>query len=354
MAGRRHRVLITAALMLVLGAHAGHEQQEKDLNHLRDIRKRDKIDVAIRKGIDYLVKNIDPKTGAFRSKDMPSTITALACMALMANGHFPNRGQHGDKLRKGILYLVQSCKRGKGYFGYEGNARMYGQGICTLALAEAYGMMATKEENQQVRRALESAVMFIVKAQTLGNSKYDGGWHYYPKNTTADLSVSAWQVLALRAAQNCGLAVPKKTLDKALKYVRSVYSKRDRAFTYNGGNSSFSMRSAGVVCMLVLGANKSSQDKQQIRSSASFLLGVNPSNGKYFYYQSYYIAIASSMMGGKYREAAGPRLEEALLRLQEPDGKFKKHTGEHGKNYSTAFAVICLSARYQYLPVYQE
>ena len=60
------------------------------------------------------------------------------------------------------------------------------------------------------------------------------------------------------------------------------------------------------------------------------------------------------MMGGKYRREALPRLEQALLRLQQKDGQFGKHQGHDGGVYATAFAVICLSIRYQYLPIYQE
>ena len=43
-----------------------------------------------------------------------------------------------------------------------------------------------------------------------------------------------------------------------------------------------------------------------------------------------------------------------IVSLQNPNGEFQKHQGHSGGVYSTAFAVICLAVRDQYLPIYQE
>ncbi|MCJ8332242.1 MAG: terpene cyclase/mutase family protein [Lentisphaeria bacterium] len=325
-----------------------------DKAHLEKISKKDNVDKAIEAGIKYLVKNQIKADGSFEGLNRNNS-TGLACLALMASGHFPGQSKYGKYLTNGINYLIAISKKNKGYFGKEGNGRMYVHGICTLALTEAYGMLETPKENKRLKEALLPALELIVRTQTLAKNTHFGGWHYMPKKqATADLSVSAWQILALRSAQNCKLPVPQKTIDNAITYVRKMFNPRDKAFTYNGNGATTSMRSAGVVCMNVLGANQSEADKLKITQSASYLLGLNPAGGGSFYYQSYYVGSAANMMGGRYRETMIPKLEKVLLKLQVKNGSFSKHTGHQGGVYSTAFAVICLAIRYQYLPIYQE
>ena len=340
--------LIGTLAVPALAAPSGDEA------HLAALAERDQVDSAVARGLAYLVQKQDP-AGSF-SKDMPNVHTAVSCMARMSAGQLPGRSRYGENLRKGIMYLVDASKSNSGYLGREGNARMYGHGICTLALCEAYGMMQDENENRLVKEAIERAVKIILAAQTKHKGSHHGGWRYEPRPGEADLSVTAWQVLALRAAQNCRLRVPEQAVADAMAYVRRTYHGHSKAFTYQAGSSSASaaMRSAGVVCMLALGADREGKDAALLNSSASFLLTAKPDTGKYFYYQSYYVATAANMMGAKHRDVLLPKLEKVLLTLQMPSGEFRKHQGAQGGVYSTAFGVICLGVRYQYLPIYQE
>jgi hypothetical protein len=167
--------------------------------------------------------------------------------------------------------------------------------------------------------------------------------------------VTAWQVLALRSAQNCGLDVPDSAVKDALDYIRRSYHKVHKGFAYRpGGAPSVAMKSAGVVCMLALGATEDPKDREMVEQSASYLLTFDPTRGGHYFYQSYYIASAANMTGAEHRRAVLPKMEAALLNLQMPTGEFRKHSGHDGGVYSTAFSVICLCVRYQYLPIYQE
>ncbi len=349
------RCICTALLLLVGVLHRAAADENSDLKHLQRIEKNDKVDVAIRKGLAYIVSKQNSRTGSFSDKTYRNTLTGLACLALMANGHFPGRSEYGENLRKGILFLLAQSDKHKAYFGHEGKGRMYTQAICVLALAEAYGMMPDYDQNNRIRLVLDKAVRIITEGQTKAKNNKRGGWHYHPRANSADLSVTAWQIQALRAVQNCKLEVQSSTIDRAIRYLRDVYNDRQKAFTYDGNRVTNSMRAAGVVGMIMLGADKTEEDKQRIHSSASFLLNVNPSHGNHYYYQSYYIALSSNLLGGKYENTALRKLEKALLALQDKKtGSFKKHQGEMGGVYSTAFAVICLSMRYELLPVWQN
>ncbi|MFV1958357.1 MAG: prenyltransferase/squalene oxidase repeat-containing protein, partial [Planctomycetota bacterium] len=79
-----------------------------------------------------------------------------------------------------------------------------------LALAEVYGVTREKA----IRDRLQDAVEFTAKCQN-----ETGGWRYAPFSKDSDMSVTVCQVVALRAARNAGIKVPRATIDRALSYV---------------------------------------------------------------------------------------------------------------------------------------
>jgi hypothetical protein len=301
-----------------------------------------------------LIAQQDPETGAFRGKHT-NAYTGLACIALMAAGHFPNRSAYGDNLAKGMRFLINEANNSSnGYLGKDGG-RMYGHGICTLAMTEAYGMLATEQDNRDLRDAMAPALRVILDAQKQVRGKqHHGGWRYTPNSHDADLSVAAWQILALRSAQNCQLPIPQQSIDDATDYVRRTYDKNVPGFTYQGSGEKPGMRAAGVVALLALGASVSEEDRKMIEESAKVLDSQNALNGGHYYYRLYYMATAANMLEGEYAKKMLPRIEEALLKLQKDDGSFEKHAGFDDGIYSTSFAIICLAVNYQFLPIYQE
>lgn len=327
--------------------------EQTDRQHLEDIQGTHEIDQAIGKGLAYLVSKQDPATGKFEG-DLPNCYTALSCMALMAAGQIPGQSKYGEHLNRGIMYLVRKSKEHKGYFGNEGNARMYGHGICTLALCEAYGMMEKEKDNLQVKEAIDAALKIILFAQS-DKDQNRGGWRYEPKPNDADLSVTVWQILCLRSAQNCQLDVPEKAIELAKDYVRRTYNASQQGYAYEPGKGATpAMRSAGVVALQALGARHDAKDMKMMEQSASFLETLDPTHEAHYWYTVYYLATAANMMGDKLRERFLPRLEKAIMKLQQNDGELSKHSGHQGGVYSTAFGVICLCVHYQYLPIYQE
>jgi prenyltransferase beta subunit len=351
------KILPAALLCLVQPLDSYALSGQEDLAHIAAISKEDEVDRAVEKGIRYLVSKQDPTEGFFEGK-LKNTYTGLSCIALMAAGHFPERSEFGNSLQRGIRFLVQQAEKRKGYFGKEEDARMYGHAICTLALTEAYGMMPTAEENLAVKEAAQKAIDVILSSQVndKDKKKHFGGWRYKPRRKDADLSVTVWQVLALRSAENCQLDVPGNAISNAVTYVRNMYHEKHQGYSYQPGKKpTTAMRCAGVVCMRALGKGEDDRDWKQIRKSAAFLKTLDPANKRrWFFYQSYYVATAANMMGKEYREKVLPRLEKHLLSLQKENGSFKNSNGYDGGCYSTAFSVICLSVRYQFLPIYQE
>ncbi|MCC5843503.1 MAG: terpene cyclase/mutase family protein [Verrucomicrobia bacterium] len=351
----KFRSLIFCALFV--GEAQADLAVEADLAHLARIAEPDEVDRGIARGLAWMVEQQDMETGRFAGQ-LGNTNTALATMALMAAGHLPGRSEYGEHVRKGILFLAGVAEAEDGYFGNEGNGRMYAHGICSLALSEAYGMMPTDAENRRVKEALLAANRVTFGAQVTDESKgnHFGGWRYQPRPNDADLSVTVWFILTLRSTQNAQLPVPEEVMTRAMDYVRRTWHEERQSYSYQpGNNQSPSMRTAGVVAMLAMGDNEEPALRARHEASMEFLNDFDPLSGRnYFYYQSYYVATAANMIGEAQRESFLPRMERALLSLQNEDGSFKKHRGHDGGVYATAFALLTLSIRYQYLPIYQE
>ena len=113
----------------------------------------------------------------------------------MSGGSPPGRGPYGDRVARAVDYLLANTQASG--FIVEPTATthgpMYSHGFATLFLAECYGM----SKRAELRDKLRLAVKLIVNSQNK-----EGGWRYYPKKEDADISVTACQVMALRAAHN--------------------------------------------------------------------------------------------------------------------------------------------------------
>ncbi|KPL01728.1 MAG: hypothetical protein AMK75_04070, partial [Planctomycetes bacterium SM23_65] len=171
-----------------------------------------RVDRATDKGLEYLARMQNPDgswDGASRGKN--GGIASMAVLAFMSKGHTPGEGRYGDIINKGIDYVLSTYDRKTGFIGA---ARMYSHGASTLMLAQAVGMTSGERE-QKIRVALEGAVKLILKAQKIRRRSpaQQGGWRYQPTSTDSDMSVTGWQLLALRAAKNAGGDVPIAAID---------------------------------------------------------------------------------------------------------------------------------------------
>jgi len=123
---------------------------------------------------------------------------------------------------------------------------MYGHGFATLALAELYGM--TKRPDFRLK--VEGAVQLIASTQ---NS--EGGWRYQPGSSDADISVTAIQVVALRAAANAGIKIPEEVVKKAIAYIKRCANNQDGGFSYQTTQhgSGPARTGAAVTCLMLSG-----------------------------------------------------------------------------------------------------
>jgi hypothetical protein len=221
---------------------------------------------------------------------------------------------------------------------------MYGHGFATLFLAECYGMT----QRPDVREKLSLAVNLIINTQNT-----EGGWRYQPQRRDADISVTICQVMALRAARNAGLFVPRETIDRCTEYVKRSQNP-DGGFMYmvQGGQSAFPRSAAGVVALYSAGIYEGQEIKKGLEYLQQFMpQGSDFNRESHYFYGHYYAVQAMWHAGGPLWNKWYPAIRDALVARQGDDGSWMDSICQE---YGTAMACIILQMPNNYLPIFQR
>ncbi len=314
-------------------------------------------DKAIKRGLDYLKATQKPD-GAWESGGFgrATSVTALSVMAFLAAGHVPGEpGPYRETVDRGIHYVLAHQRSDGMIVSNTSHGPMYCHGISTLMLAEVVGMTSDSALAEQARTALTKAVKLILMAQNLAkNPENTGGWRYQPTSRDSDISVSGWQLMALRAAKSAGCAVPTENIDRAVAYLKKCAVKGG-GFAYQPGQPPNNPRTGtGVLALEICGEHLTAE----AIAGADYLLKNPPHwSSPYFFYEVYYCPQAMFQMGDKYFLVYYPKLVKILLDHQEGDGSWLSGDGNDrsgGRSYCTAMAVLALAVEYRYLPIYQR
>lgn len=324
---------------------------------------KDEVDEAVQRGVQYLVTQ-QQESGAIRDRRHDTTMTSLAIMAMAAVGHQPaEETPTGIAMRRGLDFVLSEKNQDdKGYFGRQDGSRMYGHGITTLMLTEMVGMGANDQQDQKLHEALEQAIDLILRAQQVPKDRlYRGGWRYEPDSRDSDLSVSIWQLMALRSAKNDGMDVPTEAIDSAVEYLERSYTAPNRneenggfAYIPRQNNPTFAMTSAGLLAMQVCGRYEAAE----VRNASEWLLSREPKfEERFFFYGCYYYSQGMHQRGEQFAETANEHVKQLLLPRQRGDGSWESSDGQErdaGLVYSTSLAILSLSVGHHFLPIYQR
>lgn len=298
-----------------------------------------------------------------------AAMTALALMGLASVGHMPNDATpEGEAAGRALRFMVQYIEPDEnGYLGRSDRSRMYGHGIMTLMMTEMLGMAPDSATDEKLHDMVAGALKLIMRAQQVPKSEANrGGWRYEPTSSDSDISVSVWQVMALRAGKNAGFDVPKEAIDQAVAYIKRSYRvERDSnglpksdaaAFSYEpyGGRQTFSTTAAGLLSLQVCGQ----YEAPEVLGSSNYLLRSPPEISEpWFFYGNYYYAQGMYQRGGEHAATARERTERILVSSQNPDGSWYPRNGNEksaGAVYATSLALLSLSVYHHFLPIYQK
>jgi len=294
-------------------------------------------EAAINRGLAYLARTQKDDGGWGRP-----AYTAIAMMAFMLKGHFPDRGPYGRTLDRAVENLVAYGERGGGYLGVTHHHGMYDHGLATLALAEVWG----QSDHPKLRSTLKRAVDVIVRSQHAS-----GGWRYQPQPIDHDISVTIMQLMALISAHEAGILVPDEVIEKVLVYVRRCQN-QDGGFAYRPGQgpSAFARSAAGALALQMGG----DRDTDELKQALAYLWEYDGNvfdRVKHFCYAHYYAIQSMYQAGDAHYQRWYPKISEALIDRQRSDGKWMI---EQDDAYSTGMAILILGVPYRFLPIYQR
>jgi uncharacterized protein YfaS (alpha-2-macroglobulin family) len=198
----------------------------------------------------------------------------------------------------------------------------------------------------ELRETLSRAVKLITSSQNR-----EGGWRYQPQRADADISVTVCQVMALRAARNAGLHVPKETIDLSIQYVKRCQN-ADGGFMYmlGGGESALARSAAAVVALNSAGI----YNTPEVRKGIDYLMQSlsKPATAQpYFEYAHYYAVQAMWQAGGESWARWFPAIRDEMVHNQRDDGSW---TPSIDADYATAMHAIVLQIPNNVLPIFQR
>jgi hypothetical protein len=229
---------------------------------------------------------------------------------------------------------------------------MYGHGIATIALSEAYGL--TQDLN--LRLAAQRAVNFIVYAQ-----HEKGGWRYSP-GQEGDVSVTGWQVMALKSAQMAGLDVPASTLKKTERFLDSCASPTTEGYGYVGNAATPTTSAVGLLCRQFM-QGWGPQNPRLIKGISANLKPVPPGTKKDAYFH-YYATQVMYHFGGDAWKDWNQKMRDLLVASQAAE-KASADFGSWssagdtwgtsgGRLMVTSLNLLTLEVYYRYLPLYHR
>lgn len=341
---RLHVLPVVLACSALLGA-----QEEV---YPRGVNKE--IQAAIQRGLEYLGRN-QANDGSWRSGGTqggyPAAMTGLAGMALVASGSTPTRGKYWRQVRQSTEFLLKNADANTGVISVpqEEGRSMYGHGFSTLYLASVYGMEEDTRIQERLHGVLTRAVKLISQSQSGA-----GGWLYTPDSGGDEGSVTVTQVQAMRACRMAGIDVNKKTIDRAVEYIKKCQNP-DGGICYSLGSRGESRPAISAAGVAVL-YNAGMYDDQPFVDKAFKYVQkhVSPTsdNTGHHYYTQLYFAQALYQRGGKDWEDYYQKFSGWLLKQQRKDGSWD---GDGvGPVYATAIALTVLQLPYALVPIYQR
>ena len=296
------------------------------------------------------------------SQTQPVAMCGLALLCYLAHGELTNSKEFGPNVEKAMRYLDKTMNDSKGYIrGSHG----YPHAIATYALAEAYGMTKLP----MLKESMEKGLTVIINGQQDG-----GGFDYdFGKYGRWDLSISGWNILAMKAGYLSGSSNPKirKALQKSRDFLKkTAYANGRFGYTTTGiENGNYHMTAIGAHCLQILGAKDSAELKEAINTLTKNVnvKWVDPNRKNtnlvnFECYGWYFCAQAMVCQNGQAWRNWHRMYSRELCRGQKADGHWdappvatggKVEIGEIEPYYATTLCCLMLQARFPF-PTFKD
>ena len=314
-----------------------------------------KSEQAVLRGLLWLAQhqNEDGSWG----DDSKAAMTGFAVLCFLGHGELQDSPQFGTTIGRALTWIFENGTK------YEGRLHMaqvftpsgvYEHAICAYALGEYYSMT----RDRRVLKLLMQAIAHIIEGQGPG-----GGWMYAYDKSADDLSVSGWQIQALKAAHLGQLQMPgvDKALTKSTAYIERVRGPNG-GYGYRGAGDEYSLTGVGILCQLFWKG-----ERGNLRQGMSWLLEQTEKRKPVKYkefsadlYAWYYHTQACLMFGGDAWTKWNGWFQDEICDVQNADGSWPSPGGSAvgpqsgdtltGAVYRTSLCVLMLEVFYRYMP----
>jgi len=309
---------------------------------------------TVNRALEWLARHQEPDGHwdgrKFEGKNVDVGITALATLAFLGNGDSELHGKYRTNVFRAVTWLISQQKAdGSIGHGYEGGLG-YHHAIAGLALAEAYGMAQVN----RTRIAAQKAVDYSVSQH---QNPYSG-WRYKPR-TPADMSVTGWFVMQLKAAKVVKLKVDGAAIQGAVAFLDECThgdGKYEGLVSYQPKRGPTpTMTAVGAVSRVFLGWKPN--DPLLVGATQKLLENLPQwEGGKANFYYWYYGTFGMFQVGGEpwkqWNVAMRGALEERQRRgAPDVDGSWDpvgQWCGRGGRVYATAMGALCLEVYWRY------
>ena len=314
-----------------------------------------KSEEAVLRGLLWLAQhqNEDGSWG----EEYQGAMTGFGVLCFLGHGELQDSPQFGKTVGRALTWIFENGTKNEGHlhmaqvFTSQG---VYEHAICAYALGEYYTMTRDK----RVVNLLKQAIVHIIEGQGPG-----GGWMYSFDKSGDDLSVSGWQIQALKAAHLGQLQIPEvdKALGKAVAYIERVKGPNG-GYGYRNSADDYSLTGVGILCQLFWKG-----ERGDLRKSMTWLLDQTEKRRPVKYkersadlYAWYYHTQACLMFGGEAWTKWNAWFQDEICDAQSPDGSWPVPGGDAigpqngdtptGAVYRTSLCVLMLEVFYRYMP----
>ncbi|MEO5914724.1 MAG: prenyltransferase/squalene oxidase repeat-containing protein [Luteolibacter sp.] len=334
--------------------------KEDRLTRLKENGGTPSCEDAVVKALRWL-KGVQNSDGSWGDRNAPA-MTGLALLAYFGHCETPVSDEFGDSCMKGIVYLVNVGMKndGKMASNFTENGWCYEHAIATYAIGEAATFCKDlKIDVPSLQEVAEKAGQFIID-----NQNKNGGWayHYEKEGGHTDVSVSGWQIQALKACSHTDIKYRRVTacISKGLEYLSSCQNENG-GFGYSGVNpvsdkKYWTLTGVGMLCHQMWdkgGISAVRKGAEYIVKNTKFDYGSKDDSDLYCHY---YESQAMMQRGGDDWKFYNNLFRDQLLKNQNEDGSWKQpgaggeFAGEgRGKVYRTCLSTLMLEVYYRFL-----
>ncbi len=320
---------------------------------------------VVRDSLDWFARQQNPdgnwsfdgnfaNPGKWKSK---TGATAMALLPFLGAGQAHKQGKYKTTVDKGIQFLLKQMKNSCGGRDLRGEGgEMIWHGMATLVLCEAYAMTHDKSLEDPAKKAIR----FIRARQ----DRTTGGWAP-KKGEKPAMTVTVWQIMALKSGYICYLTKSYATAQKASAFLDAVrVDKGPRYGETSPKDATDTSTAAGLLCWMYVGSHDREEADEVIRKAGPHLIRADSAGSDvlYAYFATRVFFHGAFGEGGdlwlKWNGALRKRLTNAQLTGSDDAGSWfdpndPRATGG-GRLFQTSLNTMALESYHRNLPISRD